>query len=90
MSDDDAPKSAWELALERLKKKDREEGVEERALTEEQRAILESRGVLAPEEIHKLAGKGKKAACHSDHVHDEREARRIQEELLAKTDAKMQ
>ena len=31
------PKSAWELALERLKKKDREDGVEERPLTAGQR-----------------------------------------------------
>jgi phosphomethylpyrimidine synthase len=45
------------------------------ALTDEQRAILERRGVLAPAEIHRLAGKtrramgagrGHKAACHSD------------------------
>jgi phosphomethylpyrimidine synthase len=45
------------------------------ALTPEQRAILERRGVLAPEEIHRLAGKtrramggdrGRRANCHSD------------------------
>jgi phosphomethylpyrimidine synthase len=45
------------------------------ALTDEQRSILEQRGYLAPEEIHRLAGKtadevgateGEKAACHSD------------------------
>jgi phosphomethylpyrimidine synthase len=45
------------------------------ALSPEQRAILEQRGVLAPEEIHRLATKtrlgmgaesGQKAACHSD------------------------
>ncbi len=47
------------------------------ALTEEQQEILEKRGVLSPEEIHKLASKTKKtveatgdgkAACHSDFV----------------------
>jgi phosphomethylpyrimidine synthase len=47
------------------------------ALTEEQREILERRGVLAPEEIHRLAGKtrramgadrGQRAECHSDVV----------------------
>ncbi|MGC1275965.1 MAG: phosphomethylpyrimidine synthase ThiC [Planctomycetaceae bacterium] len=47
------------------------------ALTAEQKSILEQRGVLSPEEIHKLAGKtkkavgaerGKKADCHSDYV----------------------
>ena len=36
----DAPKSALELALERLKKKDEEAGVEQRTLTEEQRAAI--------------------------------------------------
>ena len=47
------------------------------ALTEEQREILRQRGVLSPDEIHKLATKTKRkmnkkgdepAACHSDHV----------------------
>ena len=37
MADDDAPKTAYEIALERLQKKDREEGVEERPLSDQQR-----------------------------------------------------
>jgi len=37
---DDAPKSAFELAMERLRRKDREEGVEETAVTDEQRAAI--------------------------------------------------
>ncbi len=37
---DDAPKSAFELAMERLKKKDREAGVEERAVTPERKAAM--------------------------------------------------
>ncbi len=50
------------------------------ALSPEQQAILEQRGVLAPEEIHRLAGKtrsamgaqtGEKADCHSDYVEPE-------------------
>ncbi|MEZ6124651.1 MAG: phosphomethylpyrimidine synthase ThiC [Planctomycetaceae bacterium] len=44
------------------------------ALTEEQKEILEKRGVLSPEEVHRLASKTKKtmgadkgvAACHSE------------------------
>jgi phosphomethylpyrimidine synthase len=60
------------------------------ALTEEQREILEQRGVLAPEEIHRLASKtkaavqadsGTKASCHSDYVAPD-EARRVQKEKL--------
>jgi phosphomethylpyrimidine synthase len=56
------------------------------ALTADQREILEKRGVLAPGEIHRLAGKtrrrvgaaeGNKADCHSDYV-DGDAAREIQ------------
>jgi phosphomethylpyrimidine synthase len=60
------------------------------ALTDEQREILEKRGVLSPEEIHRLASKtkqavgaetGHKASCHSDFVSDEG-ARKVQAELV--------
>lgn len=54
------------------------------ALSEDQRQILEQRGVLSPDEIHRLASKTKavvgadeknKASCHSDYVErDEAEA----------------
>jgi hypothetical protein len=37
---DEPPKSAYELAMERLRKKDQEAGVEERRLTDEQRAAI--------------------------------------------------
>lgn len=36
----DAPKSAYELAMERLRKKDAEEGVSEKPLTDAQRAAI--------------------------------------------------
>jgi hypothetical protein len=53
---EEEPKSALELAMERLRKKDREEGVEERSISDEQRsAIAEVRNVckakLAEREI---------------------------------------
>jgi len=42
----DGPKSAYELAMERLRQQDREAGVEERPLTDEQKAaIAEARQV---------------------------------------------
>lgn len=55
------------------------------ALTPEQQEILEKRGVLSPEEIHKLASKTRKVvgaddgkgSCHSDYV-DDNTAREIQ------------
>ena len=53
---DDAPKSALELAMERLKKKDAEQGVSEQPLTDDQKTqIAEVRNTyaarLAQEEI---------------------------------------
>ena len=58
------------------------------ALTAEQKEILEKRGVLSPEEIHKLAAKTKgklsakddsgKASCHTDYVDDADEAQKVQ------------
>ena len=63
----------------------REKTVRSAALTDEQKQILESRGVLSPEEIHRLASKtknavgasGEKASCHSDHT-DSSTAREFQ------------
>ena len=40
MSEDDAPKSAYELAMERLRKKDAESGAGSRPVTDEQRAAI--------------------------------------------------
>jgi hypothetical protein len=40
MADDTAPKSAYELAMERLKKKDAESGIERQPVTDEQRAAI--------------------------------------------------
>jgi hypothetical protein len=37
---DEPPKSAYELAMERLRKKDQEAGVAERRLTDEERAAI--------------------------------------------------
>ena len=44
--------------------------------------ILLQRRVLSPEEIHKLAHKGKKADCHSDNVADASQARLVQVNTL--------
>jgi len=44
--------------------------------------ILEKRGVLSQEQIHKLAHKGKKADCHSDIVKDAATAKLVQVNTL--------
>ncbi len=71
------------------------------ALTDEQKLILEQRGVLSPEEIHKLASKKKaeaeggdtevevKAACHSDYV-DDAAAQELQDEVRGSGDKLVQ
>jgi phosphomethylpyrimidine synthase len=59
------------------------------ALTPEQQEILAKRGVLSPEDIHKLASKTKKTmprddaklSCHSDYV-DPDQAKRMQDDRL--------
>lgn len=38
---DDEPKSAWEIAMERFRKEDAEQGIAEQALTQEQKAAIE-------------------------------------------------
>lgn len=88
MSDDQAPKSALELAMERLKKKDAEQGVSERSLTEDQKnEIAEVRKTysakLAQEEIlfkSKVAGVFEHEARQTLQEHYRRDVERINHE----------
>jgi phosphomethylpyrimidine synthase len=70
--------------------------VQSAALSPEQKAILEQRGVLPPDEIHRLATKtrgavgadeGQKASCHSDYV-DPDAAQHIQSKKLVQISTK--
>ena len=93
MSDDDAPKTAYEIILERLKKKDRDEGVEERPLSGEQRArIAELRRVyearLAEREILYQSAR-RKAGDLEELDRLEEEYRRDRERLASERDRKM-
>ena len=54
-------------------------------ITEAGADILKQRGNLNPEEIMRLAHKGKKAACHSDNVKDEESARDVQKVVQVNT-----
>lgn len=54
-------------------------------ITEAGADILKQRGNLSPEEIMRLAHKGKKAACHSDNVKDEDSARDVQKVVQVNT-----
>jgi phosphomethylpyrimidine synthase len=89
-------KEIQEFASGKAEGFDRGKPVKSDALTEEQRKILEQRGYLKPEEIHKLASKvakrvdaddDGKAACHSDYV-DADEAKKLQDEQLVQVDVR--
>jgi hypothetical protein len=90
---DDAPKSSFELAMERLRKKDREAGVEERSLSAEQRAViaevrkvyeakLAEREILYQSSLRKARDPEAAAAL-------EEEYRRDRERISAERDRKM-
>jgi phosphomethylpyrimidine synthase len=76
---------------------ERDKIAQSKALTPEQREILEKRGVLSPEEIHRLASKtrkavgaeGAKGSCHSDIV-EPQTAQQIQEQRLVQLRTKSQ
>ena len=93
MSEDDAPKSAYEIILERLKKKDHDEGVEERPVTDEQRArIAEVRKVyearLAEREILYQSARRKAQDLETlDKL--EEEYRRDRERIVSERDRKI-
>lgn len=93
MTDSDEPKSALELAMERLRKKDREDGVEERPVTDEQRAaIAEVRSVfgakLAEREIFHRDALRKARDPEAVAVLEE-EYRRDRERLASERDRKI-
>lgn len=94
MSEDEAPKSAYEIILERLRLKDRESGVEERPLSEEQRAKLaEVRKVyeakLAEREIL-FQSAVRKAHDPAEREILEEDYRRDRERIGAERDRKME
>ena len=90
---DERPKTAYELAMERLRKKDTEAGVDERPLSDEQKAaIAEARQVhdakVAEREIlHQAALRG--AGSHEEIERLNEELRRDRERLASARDRKI-
>ena len=90
---DGRPKTAYELAMERLRKKDTEAGVDERPLSADQRAaIAEARQVhdakVAEREIlHQAALRG--AGSHEEIDRLNEELRRDKERLASARDRKI-
>jgi hypothetical protein len=90
---DDAPKTAYELAMERLRQKDREAGLEERPLTDEQKAaIAEARrfyeAKLAEREILHQHAVGK-ARSREEILQLDAEVARDRERLASDRDRKI-
>lgn len=95
MAEDDAPKSAYEIILARLKRQDREAGVEDKPLRDEQReriaelrklyeAKLAEREILHQSSLRR-AGPEPEAAEQL-----EQEYRRDRERLVAERDRKIE
>jgi len=96
MTDDGAPKSAIELAMERLRKKDADEGVTTRALTDEEKAaIAEVRSLydskIAEQEILQASAmKHLMAVDPAEREEVERRFRREKERLASERDVKVE
>ena len=94
MSEDDAPKSAYELAMERLRKRDREQGVEERPLREDQRArIADVRRVLDARLVERqiLYQSDRRKADTAEELEKlEQEYQRDRERIASERDAKIE
>ena len=90
---DDAPKSAFELAMERLRQKDKAAGIDERALTAAQKAaIVEARQVyeakVAEREIlHQAALRA--ASTHEEVERLNEDLRRDKERVASDRDRKI-
>jgi hypothetical protein len=94
MAIDEAPKSAYDLAMERLRQRDRDEGLESRPLTDEQKArIADARGFyeakLAEREILHQSEKSR-ARSHEEIETLENDYRRDRERLIAERDGKLE
>jgi hypothetical protein len=93
MADDQKPKSAFELAMERLRKKDEEAGVERRPVTAAQKAaIAEIRNfyeskLAEVEVLHQ--GKMRTLVDPAERAARDEEYRRDRERLSSERDAKI-
>ena len=93
MSGDQPPKSSFELAMERLKKKDQEDGVESRPMTDEQKAaIAEARSFygskIAEQEVL-LQSRLRNSVDLAERDTIEQELRRTRERYSSERDAKI-
>lgn len=94
MSGDQPPKSSYELAMERLKKKDQDEGVESRPMTDEQKAaIAEARSFygskIAEQEVL-LQSRLRNSVDLAEREAIEQELRRVRERYSSEREARIE
>jgi hypothetical protein len=91
---DEPPKSAIELAMERLRKKDQEAGVQERAVTDEQRAAIADARRVAEARLAEgeILHRSKLAEVADPDARDvlEKEYRRDRERIVSDRDRKIE
>jgi hypothetical protein len=96
MADDSAPKSAIELAMERLRKKDAAEGVTARPMTDAQKAaIAEVRSLydskIAEQDVLQQSAMNRRLAADPAELDEiARQFRRERERLATERDAKVE
>jgi hypothetical protein len=94
MTDDAAPKSAYELAMERLRKKDAEAGVERQPVTDAQKAAVAEIRNFYEAKLAELdvMHQSKMRASVDPNARDtlEQEFRRERERLTSERDAKVE
>lgn len=94
MSEDEAPKSALEIAMARLKKKDADDGVSERPVTDEQRTLIAEARQIAEARLaeHEILQRGKVARAEDRETLEalELEYRRDRERILGDRDQKIE
>jgi hypothetical protein len=93
MGDDTGPKSAYELAMERLRKQDEEAGVERQVVTAAQKAAIAEIRTFYEAKLAELeiAHQGRMRSLFDPEQRDVREGeyRRERERLIAERDGKV-
>ena len=94
MTDDSAPKSAFELAMERLRQKDADAGVERRPVTDAQRAAVAEIRSLYESKLAELEilhqGRMRASVDPAERETIEQEYRREREHLTTERDARIE
>ena len=94
MPDDTPPKSAYELAMERLRKKDAEAGIEQKTLTDAQKAAITELRTYYEAKLAEVEllyqGRMRSTFDPTERTAREQEYRRDRERLTSERDSKIE